>query len=315
MSYRPRLTKLRRMVRLVRLPLLVVVLALLAALVAGCGGGQGAGSVALPVLQDLGPVAEATGKADSARFEMTFELGLPDTSSPLGFSMAGAYDTPAGKAEMTMDLGSLAELVGGFAGSLGGGAPSELADPGKWKLELRLDGTVAYMRLPFLAGELPEGKEWVELDLGRAAEMQGLDLAELRSFAQGSDPREALDYLRSIAGELTRMGTEDVRGVPTVHYFAVVDWQKALARAAREANQAGLFDQLQSLRGVVQNIPVDVWVDADMLVRRMKMDLSASSGVQQASAAFVLELFDYGQPVDVEAPPAADVVDAFSLRD
>ena len=312
MPAKPTLLTMMRHLRLLVLAPFVLALALLAA---GCGGSQGGGSVALPVLDDLEPVANATAKADSARFEMELEMEMPGFG-PFAFSATGAYDTPSKQAEMTMDLGSFAELMSGLAGAFGGNAPSDLGDPEKWKVEMRLDGLVAYMRMPFLASELPAGKEWVRLDLAAAARLQGVDLADLRSFASGSDPRETLDFLRSVSGEVTRVGTEDVRGVPSVHYFAIVDWQKALRKAANEAGQPGLLQQLQSLGGSMQNVPVDVWVDADNLVRRMTMEFSFSSpdGQQQATASMSMELFDYGTAVSVEPPPASDVVDAFKLK-
>jgi hypothetical protein len=298
-------------------PMRVIVLAFLAGLLgvfaAGCGGGQG-GATALPVLHELGPVADATENAASARFDLEFEFRMGGFDVPLGFSAAGAYDTPAKKAQLTMDLGSFAKLIGGFAGALGGDAPKELGDPEKWKLEMRLDGTVAYMRMPFLASELPSGKEWVSIDLARAAQMQERDLGELQSLAQGSDPREMLSYLRSVAGDVTHVGNEDVRGVPTTHYFAVVDWQKVLQRVPRRSGQPGLLDQFQSFGGSMSNIPVDVWVDENSLLRRMTMDFSMSAGSQEAGGSLRLELFDYGEPVSVDAPAAADVVDALSLK-
>jgi hypothetical protein len=304
-----------------RLPLLLLALVALAPFAVGCGGGQGSGGdVALPVLEDFEPVANATSNADSAKFEMTFAMemqGVPGFDVPFEFSAAGAFDTPARKAQLTMDLGSFAELLGGLAGAFGGGnAPDELTDPSKWKLEMRLDGTVAYMRLPFMAGELPAGKEWVQVDLGKAAELQGVDLADIQSFAKGSDPRETLDYLRSVSGELTNMGTEDVRGVPTVHYFASVDWKKALARAASESGQQGILAQFQNMPNAVASLPVDVWVDAGNLVRRMTLGFSFAAPGQpgETKGSIEMELFDYGQPVEVEAPDAKDVVDALSLK-
>ncbi len=304
------------MVRRLRHSLLALLALALAVAAAGCGGGQSGGTVALPVLDDLTPVADATGRADSARFEMQFELQMQGFDSPFGFSATGAFDTPAKKAEITMDLGSFAELMNGVAGSFGGDAPPELADSSKWKLDLRLDGTVAYMRLPFLASELPSGKSWVRIDLAEAARLQGADFGEFQSLAKGGDPRETLEYLRSVSGKVTHVGTEEIRGVPTSHYFAVLDWQKAVAAAARQANEPGLLDQLQGLGGSIQNIPVDVWVDGDNLVRRMTMDFSVSSpDQQQAKASMSMELFDYGEPVTIEAPPAGDVVDSSALTD
>jgi len=300
------------MVRLLGIPFALV--ALLAVLAVGCGGGQSAGNVSLPVLKSLKPVATATKKADSARFEMQFEMTMPGFGE-FAFSANGAFDTPSQRAEITMDLGSFADFMSGMANSFGGNAPPELADPSKWKLEMRLDGTVAYMRVPFLASELPFGKEWVRIDLSAAARLQGLNLEELQAFANGSDPRQTLDYLRAVSGKLTRLGVEKVREVPSTHYFALVDFKKALAKAARDANQPGLFDQLGSFGNAFRKIPVDVWVDEDNLVRRMTMEFSFAAPGQpdQSKASMTIELFDYGKPVRVVPPSAADVVDAFSL--
>ncbi|MBA2742197.1 MAG: hypothetical protein H0U46_09325 [Actinobacteria bacterium] len=258
------------------------------------------------MLDSLAPVADSTERVGSARFELEYELRMPGLDAPLAFGASGAYDTPAKKAELTMDLSSFAELVGGFAGSSGDAALAGLGDPSNWKLDMVLDGNVAYMRMPFLRSELPSGKEWVSIDLAQAARMQGTDFGELESFANGSDPRQVLDYLRSVAGEVTLVGTENVRGVPTSHYFAVVDWQKALASAVSQANEPGLLGQLQSFDGTVQNIPVDVWVDEERLIRRMKMQLSMSVDGQEAGGSFEMELFDYGDSVRVEVPAAAD---------
>jgi hypothetical protein len=110
------------------------------------------------------------------------------------------------------------------------------------------------------------------------------------------------------------VGTEDVRGVPTAHYFAVIDWQKLLQQAAKSGDRPDLLEQFQGFGGTMENIPVDVWVDANSLLRRMTMTFSMTAGTQEAGGSLQLELFDYGEPVSVEAPPASDVVDALSLK-
>jgi hypothetical protein len=93
-----------------------------------------------------------------------------------------------------------------------------------------------------------------------------------------------------------------------------VDWQRALAAAAKQANDPGLLDQFATSGATMGNIPVDVWVDADNLLRRMTMSFSMTEGPQEAAGTLRLELFDYGKPVTVDTPAAADVVDALSLN-
>ena len=284
---------------------------------AGCGGGNEATGTSLPVLEDFEPVAAATAKADTARFEMQLSMQVPGIDEPFAFTATGASDEKAGRGEITMDLGSFAESIIAFGQAFGSDAPEGFDDPENWNLEMRLDGTVAYMRMPFFSGELPAGKEWVRLDLAKAAAREGFDFAQLPGFAEGSDPRELLDFLRAVSSEVTLVGTENVRGVETTHYFAVVDLEKALADLARKSGDSSFLAQFQSVSAKLQNVPLDVWVDADYLVRRMVMDLSVSvpgeSG--QVKASVSMELFDYGKPVSVEVPPASDVVDLSALQD
>ncbi len=314
-SCEPTLRKMMRHLR--RFALAPLVLCLLVSLVlagTGCGGGKEESSTSLPVLEDFEPVAAATARTDTARFEMELSMEIPGFDQAFSFTATGASDEKSGKGVFTMDMGSFAELMGGLAGSMGGNVPSGFGDPEKWKLEMRLDGTVAYMRMPLLADKLPGGKEWVRLDLEKAASLQGLDLEQLEGFAKGSDPRQMLDFLRSVSSEVTRIGTEEVRGVETTHYFAVVDFRKALADLARTSGEQSLFTQFGGFTGALQNLPVDVWVDADNLVRRMNMDLSfAVPGQGEAKASVAMELFDYGQPVSVDVPSASDTVDVSSL--
>src|SRR5262249_52637082 len=115
----------KAMVRPMRLVVLAFVVALVGLLAVGCGGGQGT-TVAMRVLHELGPVADATEDADSASFDLGFEFRMGGLDMPLGFTASGAYDTPAKRAELTMDLGSFAKMMSGFAGALGGDAPKEL---------------------------------------------------------------------------------------------------------------------------------------------------------------------------------------------
>jgi hypothetical protein len=57
-------------------------------------------------------------------------------------------------------------------------------------------------------------------------------------------------------------------------------------------------------------MPVDVWVDADGLPRRLQIDLGgmvAAMGLDGGSAVMTIEFFDYGVPVDIEVPSPDEV--------
>lgn len=289
--------------------LLAACTAVLALLAAGCGGGSG--GEALPVLDDFALVADSTQKADSARFEMEMEMSMPMLEQPVSFTAAGAFDNASRRASMEMDLGGLMSAMGD---ALGGG--DELGKPEDWRLEMRMDGDQMFMRMPLLARELPAGKSWVRVDLEEAARLQGTDVEQLRRLAEGNDPRDTLEALRAVTGGLTRVGEEDVRGVQTTHYQATVDWE----RYARLAEQSGvdvsaMLSQLRDLVGA-GGLPVDVWVDGDYLVRRMRvaMAMTPPGQSERVEASFTMDLFDYGTDVAVELPAASEVADLADLK-
>lgn len=99
------------------------------------------------------------------------------------------------------------------------------------------------------------------------------------SFDLGqADPAKLLDYLRSTS-KVEKVGTARIRGVETTHY-----------RAHVKANS--------------KQVPLDVWVDGQGLVRRLRIDW------QNASAS--VDLFDFGD-VNVAVPAASDTVDLSNM--
>jgi hypothetical protein len=111
-----------------------------------------------------------------------------------------------------------------------------------------------------------------------------------------ADPAKLLDTLRS-SSKIQKRGSVTIRGVPTTHYVARVRLDKLAQNLSpgdrRALKQAGK-----------RQIPVDVWVDAQGLVRRVKVDARP--------VAATLDLFDFGD-VTVQVPPASDTTDLSSL--
>jgi len=63
-------------------------------------------------------------------------------------------------------------------------------------------------------------------------------------------------------------------------------------------------------------IPVEVWLDADGLVRKLSFEFSAAQpgGSEQSDVSITFELWDYGEDVAIELPAASEVVDASAVR-
>jgi hypothetical protein len=162
------------------------------------------------------------------------------------------------------------------------------------------DGTVYLALGPVLeaAGrELPpslDGIKWAEVT---TADGSG---AQTGLTAGSSDPSGALDQLLGITnGSVEKIGPDTVRGAPATHYRASVNVRRAIARAP-QSEQDEVRDALAALPA---EFPVDVWIDADGRLVRESLDLDFKVSGQSVSESVVQELYDFGTPVHVEAPP------------
>jgi hypothetical protein len=293
-------------------------LVLAAALVAGCGSEAGGPvSAGEPIsFEQLASSAQASADAQSGRFAFAFALSAPDQADSFSFSLSGegAFDVAAERASLSVDMPSFLELPSGpFPGATGQGGVPGLDGPDGWRIHVVRDGSATYVRFPAVAGELPAGKTWVREDGTGSGSVLGFgDLDELTKV----DPRRLLELLRG-AGEVETAGTEELRGVPTTRYRVLLDPARYAEAVSGDANgkMRSLVDDLLAGSDVGE-IPIDVWLDADGLVRKVELVLSGtqtgSSEVGEASASF--EIWDYGEDVEIEVPPPSQVVDASALK-
>jgi hypothetical protein len=170
------------------------------------------------------------------------------------------------------------------------------------EIEIRTDDLVLYLRMPFLQQAAPTLKPWIKLDLRQAGEELGLDVEALVQLGTQSDPTKALEFLRA-AGEVEEVGSATVRGVETTHYEGFVDLERYAGQLDNEAAARSLR-QVIELTGESQ-MPLELWIDDDSLVRRMswKQQTVAAEGQAPTTLAATMDLYDYGAEVDVALPP------------
>jgi hypothetical protein len=97
------------------------------------------------------------------------------------------------------------------------------------------------------------------------------------------------------------------------HYRVKIDLAKAAAKLP--AWEQASFKEFTQILGT-HTIPVDVWVDSHNLVRRMQeaIPLPGDSGTPKGSALTqTTDFYDFGVPVRVSAPPAAQVASLSQL--
>jgi hypothetical protein len=268
---------------------------------AACGGATADSDESGVVIEDrLAAVAASTIDAGSARMSMTMTVPGVDHAS---LTADGITDFASGNSQMTMDMGALMGLAG--AGDALGG--------GDFTVEMRMVDGVVYMRYPEMMSQFLGGKPWISIDATAAL---GTENPGMTGPLGQADPTKFLEYLATVSSGVEETGRETVRDVETTKYHAVIDFEKAVEQVAPETFEMlgvepnELADELAQMQSVIgAELPVDVWVDDDGLLRRMRMEMT----IEGQSATVDMEMFDYGVDVAVEAPPADEVGDMSSL--
>lgn len=173
----------------------------------------------------------------------------------------------------------------------------EMQVPGAGSMELIADKLVMYIHFDLLSSEL--GKDWMKLDLEQTYESLGIDMGGVGQVGQGTS--EQLQMLGEVSDGITEVGREQVRGVDTTHYSAVVDLHKYPDED---------IEKIIELTGQSE-IPMDVWIDDDQRVRRMEWEQAVAKG--QEPGKLVAEYVRFGVPVDIDIPDDDEVFDGTDL--
>lgn len=245
-------------------------------LAAGCGTRPAPSRGAEPV---VAAASSTVGK--TARVVIT--IGMRARGMSVSFTESGVFDFAHKRGKLFMTLGRRGV---GF---------TEIFLPPK-----------VYLHAP--GAKLPRGKSWVVADVGSARKLSSL----AGPFALDADPASLLSALTAISANVTQTGQATIRGIRVTGYRLTIDPAKAARRlpASHRRGLLGLADVLGRRR-----VPVEVWVDQQGLVRRVRVVIPgpghglATSGGHPARVRFTLtvDYYGFGVPVVVKAPPAAEV--------
>jgi len=264
-----------------RLP--ATLLIALAVTAAGCGSGA---AVSVPAPRSASPkqviaaAADATRKSGTARLAMTITMTM-GTQGTTKMTATGAMDFRGHRA----------------------GFHWRMAQPGRspQSFDQRIDGTTIFTRIT----QDPAGR-WLKTEIAAIAPGTAAG-----TWSNGStDPAQLLDYLRGASSSIVRIGEERIRGVRTTHYRAVIDFDR-MVRNAPAGQRKALARSLEQARAAgIDSLPIEVWVDADGVVRREVVNMSFENTLLAGmSMSMSIDLFDFGTTVDLAPPPAAKVVE------
>ncbi len=265
----------------------------------------------------LARTSDATAAASSGRFEGRLAMAsAPGVEGGGSFeiTLAGAYDVEAEATEINIDLSGLSSVMTeGASAEEAQLFASMFAEP----VQLRTIGDTAWVRWSLLTtmfGAAPAGGSgsWIEAEVDEAASMTdqfGVDSPD--------SPTDLLAALQDLDASVEEVGRESVRGVETTHYRVIIDLESA-AENLPAAERAELEAELPG--GITGQLPMDLWLDDDDLMRRLLVEITdfesmgfGDDGGEIASMVVDFEIFDVGQPVLIEPPPADQVITADEL--
>ncbi len=257
--------------------------------------------VAVPASQDTGTVALTTGpgaQAISSAYAATagagtarVELSVSEGGRTVTATGVGDFESGAGRADIGFD----------------GAGPS-----GVQVTIVRTEEGI-FAKLPPGANPLSSDKPWVSVDAPTLARLTELALGDLGAQLTGA-PLDALAYLKAVSGDVQVVGPDTVRGEATTRYRGSVDPAKVAEQLPPDLRPD------PALAGQVESIPADLWIDGEGRLRRLTLagggrvpDVVGRRGPVSAMPAVTVELWDFGTPVDVAAPPRDQVVDVGGL--
>jgi hypothetical protein len=267
-------------------------LLVVAVLATACGNGSGGSSAGhrnKDVLSVIQAAARSTAQQQSMRVRgsMAMDLGTISGSAATG-SMSATFtsvmQTKPLLARMTM---SGLSVAGQSVGDV-----SALITPDAF-----------FMKMPMLAARL--GKPWFEMKFSDMKAASGLDFQQLISQSQQMQPAQYIQQLAA-SGDVKVVGTETVNGFATTHYAGTVSVDEQLSHFS-----GAVRSQMQSVIAKTgwTGAKLDVWLDGNGLVRRMRSDSVGGRG----SMSLAMDVLAYGVQVNVTPPPASQVADLGQL--
>ena len=265
------------------------------ALVAGCGGNTASPSSAGASTSDTGAsVAASSGgaSASSAPAAVALQAALADSSSDKTVTFTGSYTTSLG----TGQISGQEQFAPQFAMSMNLSSSQAIAG------EIWIGSTI-YLKDPALT-EAVGGKTWVSFDLKSMGALGSTMSAETDMVKDMNPANQIASMLAS--DNLADLGPQTVDGVQTTHYSGTVD--PATAYDSPLAKKYLTPAQIQQLRSVDSESgpsteKIDLWLASDGLPVKIVIVDTTSAG----STTSTMQFTGWGQPVDISAPPAAEV--------
>ncbi|MEV6885047.1 DUF1396 domain-containing protein [Streptomyces sp. NPDC051135] len=260
---------------------------LLAAGAVGCSKGDGSESPRMTPAAAVAKAAKNADDIDSIRYRMTGKV--PENGRVEAEARTRIKPTFAMSMKMT--------------------APDQGA---AGTAEFRLVDKAVYIGGGPEAAKEMDGKSWIKIDLSELGMDEKVNKLIGASQAADKNPATESTFL-TWSKDVEKVGTETVEGVKTTHYkgtVALADLEKSIGdedEVVREERQKSL-DRYEKMGA--DKLVMDMWVDGDDQTKQFRMRADADKGPLDLTFTF----FGVNEPVEVAAPPVAEVADLAEMR-
>ena len=264
-----------------------------ALLVAGCGSSSSSGKA-----DGVNTVRAAYVSSSVAGYQIAMRVTGTAAGHTINVTGTGAFDQATHDGRLTMNVSPP---------TLGGET---------LQIDEVILGQDYYLKLPAsIAGNIPGGKPWLELnlsDIGKSAGIQGLS-----SLADNPEknPAQFLPLLRAAStGSVQNLGQHTIDGVSTTTLRTTIDLSKVVDTMPRSDQQSAssAIASIEKLTGL-HYLPIEAWIDSSDHVRRIVVTATGHVEGKQFSENIRLDFVKYGPEPVPAAPPADEVTNIMSL--
>ena len=129
-------------------------------------------------------------------------------------------------------------------------------------------------------------------------------------------PPNDLSGMTEFVLEATIVGQEAVRGAETIRVQSTLDFKSLMEAALGGDSDASFMDLMIAI--MPSEVPIELWVDDDLRVHRMSMDVTPDlealgeqlgEEIEEApTTVLVMDFYDFGADIVIEAPSPDEIV-------
>jgi hypothetical protein len=213
----------------------------------------------------------------------------------------------AGSAKVAMT--TTGSAAGSGSGVMSWKAPQGLqmeTDQKGQKVQVVLVDGVFYTSIPAAQAATLGGKKWMKID-PKATAAAGDQGATWTNLQQMLNPGVML-AADAQAGQVTKVGDEQVDGTPAAHYQTTVPVEALVnvMTGLSDTMKKQITDQMKQ-QGT--SVVSDLWINAKGQVVQAKSKNTGAATGKTDDGDVTVKYSDFGTSVSIQAPPAADVFD------